>query len=150
MPGVSVFKVDCRDRQGPLQRAVREAQREDFRRFLISDLHRTADDFDETRVSAADCDENCRGLWQGKPLYFNGDHCSRLWKMTSADPLFQLNAALGIGPRSPRTFHLTNCLYQPRRFLEIRDLQFKGDVDHIVHRTVELNGQFLRREFDTA
>jgi hypothetical protein len=41
-------------------------------------LQRTADDFDEMRVSAADYDDNCRGLWQRKPLYFNDGHCSRL------------------------------------------------------------------------
>jgi integrase len=64
-------------------------------------------------------------------------------------PLFPVDAALGNAPRSPRTFHLTNRLYHPRRFLEIRDRCVKGDVDHIVRRTIELNGQFLRREFDT-
>jgi hypothetical protein len=55
------------------------------RRFFVVDLQRIAVDFGKLRVSAAHFDEDCRGLWQGKPLYFNGNHCSRLWKMTHGD-----------------------------------------------------------------
>jgi hypothetical protein len=48
-------------------------------------MRRTAVDFGKLPVSAAHYDQDCRGLWQGKPLYFNANRCSRLWKMTAAD-----------------------------------------------------------------
>jgi hypothetical protein len=47
-----------------------------------ADPQRFAVDFGKLQVFAVHFDQDCRGLWQGKPLYFNGDRCSRLWKMT--------------------------------------------------------------------
>ena len=50
--------------------------------FIAADVRRNAVDFGKLQVFAAHFDQDCRGLWQGKPLYFNGPRCSRLWKMT--------------------------------------------------------------------
>jgi hypothetical protein len=56
------------------------------RRFSTSDLQRTAVDFGELQSFAVHFGKDYGGLWQGKPLYFKGTHCSRLWKLT-VEPL---------------------------------------------------------------
>jgi hypothetical protein len=56
-------------------------------RFWVADPQRTTVDFAKLRVSVAHFDQDCRGLWQGKPLYFSGSRCSRLWKMTAPDDI---------------------------------------------------------------
>jgi hypothetical protein len=60
------------------------------RERLAMDHHptqRTAVDFGELQNFAAHFGKDCGGLWQGKPLYFKGTHCSRLWKLTRGAPV---------------------------------------------------------------
>jgi len=52
------------------------------RRPFATTLQRTAVDFGKLQVFAAHFGQDCRGLWQGKPLSFKGNRCSRLWKLT--------------------------------------------------------------------
>src|SRR5208282_6144016 len=71
--------------QSGLQRAAYPGDIGRERRFFTTNLQRTAVDCGKLQDSAAHFDQDCRGLWQGKPLYFNGNRCSRLWKMTPPD-----------------------------------------------------------------
>jgi hypothetical protein len=71
--------------QSPLQRTGYAVDLGCGGQLCHRDLQRTAGDFGKLRVSAADFDQDCRGLWQGESLYFNGNRCSRLWKMTDPE-----------------------------------------------------------------
>ena len=53
------------------------------RRLFATELQRTAVDFGKLQVFAARFGQDCRGLWQGKPLSFKCNRCSRLWKLTA-------------------------------------------------------------------
>jgi|ERR1019366_6899592 hypothetical protein len=52
------------------------------RGFFATDLQPIAVGFGKLQVFAAHFGKDCGGLWQGKPLYFNVNRCSRLWKLT--------------------------------------------------------------------
>jgi hypothetical protein len=54
------------------------------RRLFATELQRTAVGFGKLQVFADHFGQDCRGLWQGKPLSFKGNSCSRLWKLTVA------------------------------------------------------------------
>jgi hypothetical protein len=82
-PRVSVSKVDCSEL--PEWTAVSRLPTDlgHGRRFFAAELQRTAADLGKLQVFAAHFDEDCRGLWKDKPLYFKGNRCSRLWKLTA-------------------------------------------------------------------
>jgi hypothetical protein len=70
------------------------------RRLFATELQRAAVDFDKLQVFAAHFGQDCRGLWQlwqGKPLYFKGNRCSQLWKLTGVLKLAS-SAAAGLWP----------------------------------------------------
>ena len=80
---MSVSKVDCSELPEWAAVGRLPANLGRGRRLFATELQRTAVDFSKLQVLAAHFGQDCRGLWQGKPLYFKGNRCSRLWKLTA-------------------------------------------------------------------
>jgi hypothetical protein len=81
-PRGSVSKVDCRELPGWAAVGSLPANLGRWRRLFATELQRTAVDFGKLQVFAAHFGQDCRGLWQGKPLSFKGNRFSRPWKLT--------------------------------------------------------------------
>jgi hypothetical protein len=79
---LSFAEVDCNELPQWTASAAGPVDLGRGRRFFTSDLQRTAVDFGKLQVFAVHFGQDCKGLWQGEPLNFNGNRCSRLWKMT--------------------------------------------------------------------
>jgi hypothetical protein len=116
---LSVSKVDCSELPEWAAVGRLPANRGRGRGLIAIELQRTAVDFSKLQVLAAHFGQDCRGLWQGKPLYFKGNRCSRLWKLTML---------LGISACSCR-LHRLDSRAQPRRLRTARPSRRRVGLD---------------------
>jgi hypothetical protein len=79
---MSIFQVDCDELPRWTAAAAWPANLGRRRGLSATELRRIAGDFGKLQVFAAHFGQDCGELWQGKSLYFKGNRCSRLWKLT--------------------------------------------------------------------